>query len=110
MAVPRHGPAAGDVGAGRPLVQATHHTLGDYWLVCQGSPELLFTENEIERAAALGRAATERRYVKDGIHDAVVNGHKDAVNPDGVGTKVAAHYRARARRRRVDFRPTAPVQ
>jgi hypothetical protein len=32
------------------------------------------------------------RYVKDGINDFVVGGRKDAVNPDQVGTKAAAHY------------------
>jgi hypothetical protein len=32
-------------------------------------------------------------YVKDGIDDAVVHGARGAVNPAGVGTKVAAYYR-----------------
>ena len=27
-------------------IQASHHELGDYWLYCDGGPELLFTENE----------------------------------------------------------------
>ena len=29
------------------LVRASHPALGDSWLACQGTPELLFTENEI---------------------------------------------------------------
>ena len=33
-------------------------------------------------------------YVKDGIHEAVVRGRMDKVNPEQVGTKVAAHFQA----------------
>jgi hypothetical protein len=29
-------------------IQASHSELGDYWLTCEGTPELLFTENEIK--------------------------------------------------------------
>src|SRR5262249_41954417 len=32
-------------------------------------------------------------YLKDGINNYVVHGRQNAVNPDRVGTKVAAHYR-----------------
>jgi hypothetical protein len=32
--------------AGPGTIQVTHHELGDYWLYCDGGPELLFTENE----------------------------------------------------------------
>jgi hypothetical protein len=32
-------------------------------------------------------------YVKDGINDYLVHGKREAVNPQGVGTKVAAHTR-----------------
>jgi hypothetical protein len=73
------------------LVQANHHELGDYWLACQGTPELLFTENE-SNAQRLWNASNHTPYVKDGIGTAVVDGHSDAVNPAGVGTKGAAHY------------------
>src|SRR5262249_17219412 len=31
--------------AGR-FIRAEHHILGQYWLACEGVPELLFTENE----------------------------------------------------------------
>ena len=31
-------------------------------------------------------------FVKDGIHETVVKGAQGKVNPQGVGTKVAAHY------------------
>jgi hypothetical protein len=31
--------------------------------------------------------------VKDGINEYIVSGRRNVVNPDGTGTKVAAHYR-----------------
>ncbi len=34
----------------------------------------------------------ESPYVKDGFHEYVVHGNKGAVNPEGFGTKAAAHY------------------
>src|SRR5262249_46808268 len=79
-------------GAGWPVVKASHHTLGQHFLHCQGTPELLFTETE-SNAERLWGAPTPTRYVKDGIDLAVVQGRPGTVNPDGVGTKVAARYR-----------------
>ncbi len=54
--------------------------------------ELLFCENE-SNARRLWGSANPTPYVKDGINDRVVDGALDAVNPDGEGTKVAAHVR-----------------
>ena len=31
-------------------------------------------------------------YVKDGINNYIVHGQREAVNPEGIGTKAAAHY------------------
>jgi hypothetical protein len=73
------------------LVRAEHHELGEYWLACQGTPELLFTENE-SNAQRLWGCENRTPFVKDGIHEAVVNGAGDKVNPQGTGTKAAAHY------------------
>ena len=73
------------------LLRATHHRLGDYWLACGGEPELLFTENETN-AQRLWGLGNRTLVVKDGIHDAVVGGRRQAVNAEGVGTKAAAHY------------------
>jgi hypothetical protein len=73
------------------LIHAIHPTLGAYWLACQGSPQLLFTENE-SNAQRLWGVPNRTPYVKDGINDAVVYGAQGTVNPDGVGTKAAAHY------------------
>ncbi len=73
------------------LVHAYHHELGESWLACEGTPDLLFTENETnnERLWGVGNRAA---IVKDGIHETLVNKAEGKVNPEGVGTKVAAHY------------------
>ncbi|MGZ3446157.1 MAG: MGH1-like glycoside hydrolase domain-containing protein, partial [Myxococcaceae bacterium] len=80
-------------------VVATHHTvslaedaLPDYHLYCEGKPALLFTENETNSQRLWGQP-NPSPYVKDGIHEAVVHGRSQAVNPAGRGTKVAADVR-----------------
>ena len=42
--------------------------------------------------ARLFGAANRSPYVKDGINNYIVHGQKDAVNPDGVGTKASPDY------------------
>src|SRR5260221_8357938 len=74
------------------LVHAQHYELGDYWLACQGAPDLLFTENETN-AARLWGIQSPTAFVKDGINDTVVSGAEGHVNPQGAGTKASAHYR-----------------
>jgi Mannosylglycerate hydrolase MGH1-like glycoside hydrolase domain len=60
---------------------------------CDGrTPELLFTENETNMERLFG-VASETPFVKDAFHAFVVDGRRDAVNPNGFGTKAAAHYR-----------------
>ncbi len=73
------------------LIHAQHHDLGDYWLACRGMPELLFTENE-SNSKRLWDVENHTPFVKDGIDEMVVHGAQGTVNPQGVGTKVAAHY------------------
>ncbi len=73
------------------LVRAAHHELGEYWLACEGVPELLYTENE-SNAQRLWGVENRAPFVKDGINDTVVNRAEGRLNPQGVGTKVAVHY------------------
>src|SRR5678815_4338747 len=82
-------PSLREVGPG--AIQVTHHELGEYWLLCDGAPELLFTENE-SNASRLWGQPNATPYVKDAFHEYVVVGRGDAVNPAKVGTKAAAHY------------------
>ena len=74
------------------LIAAEHPDLGRRWLYCDGTPELLFTENETN-TQRLFNTPSATPYVKDGINDYIVNGAKQAVNPDNVGTKATANYR-----------------
>jgi hypothetical protein len=82
-------PSLREVGSG--AIQATHPELGDYWLHCEGAPELLFTENE-SNAQRLWGQPNASPYVKDAFHVYVIAGQSEAVNPAKVGTKAAAYY------------------
>ncbi len=73
------------------LVHAQHPELGESWLACEGTPELLFTENETNNLRLWG-VANRTPFVKDGIDETIVNKAEGKVNPEGVGTKVAPHY------------------
>jgi hypothetical protein len=84
-----HKPSLRDGGPG--IIQATHHELGEYWLHCDGDPELLFTENESNTQRLWGQPNASA-YVKDAFHAYVISGQGDAVNPARTGTKAAAHY------------------
>ena len=76
------------------VVELDLHQAGTRRLYCDGSPELLFTENQTNVARLFG-AENRSAYVKDGINDFVVHGAADAVNPEKTGTKAAAHYKLR---------------
>jgi hypothetical protein len=81
-----------DDATGARVVAALHGELGERYLCCAGAPALLFTENETNNGRIFG-APNAGPYVKDGIHNYVVSGEGDAINPEETGTKVAAHYR-----------------
>jgi hypothetical protein len=93
-----------EVGDGKPSLErapdggvlATHATLGRFRLVAApgpsgAEPPWLFTENETNAERLFG-SPDPAPYVKDAFHDYVVAGRAGAVNPQGVGTKAAAHY------------------
>jgi hypothetical protein len=71
-------------------IRAAHHSLGDMELLTDGSPELLFCDNDSNAGKLWG--VEQGGFFKDGIHEAVVRGDERAVNPDRVGTKMAAKY------------------
>jgi hypothetical protein len=82
---------AGEAQKGHATIDADSEYYGRLALSCEGSPELLFTENE-SNAQRLWGAANDSAHVKDGLHDYVVHGVQDAVHPDRIGSKGAAHY------------------
>jgi len=73
------------------IVRASHPENGELFLYCEGSPLLLFTENETNTERIFD-SPNQGPYVKDGINNFMVNGIHDAVNPNNSGTKVAAAY------------------
>jgi hypothetical protein len=72
-------------------VESQHWQYGKRWLLATGQPELLFTENETNNAR-LFNGRNRSPYVKDAFHEYVIRQNKSAVNPDQIGTKMAAHY------------------
>ncbi len=77
---------------GAAVLEAERKQYGRRRLVCEGAPELLFTENETNSERLYG-VANASPYVKDGINDYIVHGKTEAVNPAQTGTKASAHYR-----------------
>jgi hypothetical protein len=76
---------------GNNAIGIEHPHLPPMRLVCDGSPELLFCDNESNAHRLWG--CERSGYPKDAINDFVVAGDLTAVNPDRCGTKAAAHYR-----------------
>jgi len=77
--------------AGTAIVEAHQPDDGTRWLLAEGMPDLLFTENETNTELLYG-VKNRTPYVKDAIHNYIVHGNQEAVNPGQTGTKVAAHY------------------
>ena len=98
---------------GATCVLTMHPELGDVWLYAEGSPELLFTENETNRETIEGRP-NAIPYVKDAFHRYVIQGQRAAVNPQRQGTKCAVHARVeippgQSRTMRLRLTPVAPA-
>jgi hypothetical protein len=63
----------------------------DYFFYSEPGGQLLFTENETNHER-LFQTPNGSPYVKDGINNYIVHGTKNAVSPNGKGTKVSPHY------------------
>ena len=79
---------------GIKAIEAEHSYYGKRWLLCDGDPELLFTENESNRER-LWNSVNPTPYVKDALHRYLIQKEHHAVNPDKIGTKAAACYQLR---------------
>jgi hypothetical protein len=80
----------GAAGKDAVSIEASKPSFGRYRLFCEGSPDLLFTQNETNEQRLYGSQIPA--YAKDGINDSIVHGQTDRVNPERTGTKAAAHY------------------
>ena len=81
---------------GDDSIVGEHATLGRFRLAAAPAPDgrtppWYFTENETNQSRLFG-VENAGPYVKDGFHERVVRGRDEAVNPDRIGTKAAAHY------------------
>jgi Mannosylglycerate hydrolase MGH1-like glycoside hydrolase domain/Glycosyl hydrolase family 63 C-terminal domain len=83
-------PQLGADGASTVLLHETMY--GDRWLHADGTPELLFTENETNASRVFG-FDDGKVHTKDAFHRYVVEGETGAVNPARTGTKAAVRYR-----------------
>jgi hypothetical protein len=64
---------------------------GKYKLYYETPAETLFTENETNSRRLYGSENPDL-YVKDGFHEYLIHGKKNAVNPVAEGSKAAPHY------------------
>ena len=72
-------------------IEIQEESLGTFQLSFEGKPTLLFTNNDTN-SARLFQAANSPRFAKDAFHDYVIQGRKDAVNPENTGTKACGLY------------------
>ena len=73
-------------------IQAAHTNLGTFVLELDGTPEVLFTENETN-TERIWKWRGQNVFYKDAFHEYFVNGRRNAVNPQHRGTKTCAVYR-----------------
>jgi hypothetical protein len=83
--------AALDGTSDTSCMEIRHEYYGERRLWCEGSPEMLFTENESDCERLWG-IPSESPYVKDAFEKLLVHGQKEAVNPERSGTKAAFHH------------------
>ena len=74
--------------SGNTCLEVQHWQYGKRWLIVEGNPQLLFTDNDTNTQRLFGE--WNKGFVKDAFHEYLVNGNKAAVNPKPTGTKMAA--------------------
>jgi len=72
------------------VIEVYHKDLGQFWLNGEGSPELLFCDNETN-TRRLYNYDDGKQFYKDGINDHLVHG-TNTINPKQTGTKASANY------------------
>jgi len=68
-----------------------HEDMEDMIWQCPSAAELIYCDNETDREL-LGSGSNKSKYPKNSFHRYVVEGEKDAVNPEKKGTKVGAPH------------------
>ncbi|MDR3697600.1 MGH1-like glycoside hydrolase domain-containing protein [Mucilaginibacter sp.] len=72
------------------VIEIYHKDLKQYWLNAEGSPDMLFCDNETN-TRRLYNYDDGKTFYKDGINDHIVNG-ADTINPKKTGTKACVNY------------------
>ncbi|MEP6612387.1 MAG: glucosidase, partial [Mucilaginibacter sp.] len=72
------------------VIEIYHQHFGQMWLNAEGSPELMFCDNETNAPRLYG-ANNDKQFYKDGINDYIVHGAA-TVNPKKTGTKAAVNF------------------
>jgi hypothetical protein len=72
-------------------VALSHRDLGECFFYAEGVSTMLFTENETN-TQRLFNTPNPTPYVKDSIDNYIVHGKNETVNPEKMGTRVAAQY------------------
>jgi hypothetical protein len=73
-------------------ISARHASLGNFTLALDGTPQLLFTENETNTERIFGWRGGNPFY-KDAFNEYLIHGNTEAVNSANEGTKACAVYR-----------------
>ncbi len=77
---------------GAAVISTEDSRYGKHWLLHEGAPEMIFTENETNFQRVFG-FPNPTPYVKDSFDDYLLHGVSSAVNPAPEGTKCAALHR-----------------
>jgi len=72
------------------VIEIYHKDLKQYWLNAEGSPDMLFCDNQTN-TKRLYNYDDGKAFYKDGINDHIVNG-ADTINPKKTGTKACVNY------------------
>ncbi len=73
-------------------IDLSYEEVGAYRMTSDGTPGVIFAENESNARRLWGAEARSHDCPKDAFHDYVVGGRPDAVNRDSEGTKAAFHH------------------
>jgi hypothetical protein len=73
------------------VVEARQADTSSYLLYAEDEPQLLFCDNETNWQRLYGGNGL-KAYPKDAFHEYVVQGRRNAINPQQTGTKLAAYY------------------
>ncbi len=73
-------------------IEFRHADMDVYRLHLDGTPDVLFTENDTNTERLFGYPSGSRHY-KDAFHERIIHGRQEAVSPSASGTRMCAWYK-----------------